>query len=179
MIFWVNEIGILFSPTLKPFGQKKARRRSPEHSALPTTRHVPRHFVPAVHALSRRCLTLIFHLFLQPGRKPGCKNKKSQATSYSPAYAVPSALKGLTSVFDMGTGGSPSLRSPGNNYYLFMVAIGLFPSDSRRPSCSQVRQSRSVHYWTFSAFTLLKVNYVFTFDMSFYQPILKAGFPWF
>ena len=30
--------------------------------------------------------------------------------------AVPSAMKGLTSVFGMGTGGSPSLWSPGNNY---------------------------------------------------------------
>lgn len=40
--------------------------------------------------------------------------KKMLATTYSPAfcYAVPSALKGLTSVFGMGTGISPSLLSP-------------------------------------------------------------------
>ncbi len=31
--------------------------------------------------------------------------------------AVPSAQKGLTSVFGMGTGGTPSLLSPGKNYY--------------------------------------------------------------
>ena len=29
---------------------------------------------------------------------------------------VPSAQEGLTSVFGMGTGGSPPLLSPGNNY---------------------------------------------------------------
>ena len=37
------------------------------------------------------------------------------ATSYSPTHlarAVPSGLKGLTSVFGMGTGGTPSLGSP-------------------------------------------------------------------
>ena len=39
-------------------------------------------------------------------------NKKSLAMTYSPAIAVPSALKGLTSVFGMGTGGTPSLLSP-------------------------------------------------------------------
>jgi hypothetical protein len=32
--------------------------------------------------------------------------------SHIVAYAVPSGLRGLTSVFGMGTGGSPSLRSP-------------------------------------------------------------------
>src|SRR5215831_18323890 len=37
------------------------------------------------------------------------------ATSYSPTHlarAVPSGLRGLTSVFGMGTGGTPSLKSP-------------------------------------------------------------------
>ena len=37
------------------------------------------------------------------------------ATSYSPTHlarAVPSGLKGLTTVFGMGTGGTPSLQSP-------------------------------------------------------------------
>ena len=43
--------------------------------------------------------------------------KKARRRPTLPLNAVPSALKGLTSVFDMGTGGSPSLRSPGNNYY--------------------------------------------------------------
>ena len=31
------------------------------------------------------------------------------ATTYSPTYAVPSALAGLTSLFGMGRGGTPSL----------------------------------------------------------------------
>src|SRR5438045_7549675 len=37
------------------------------------------------------------------------------ATTYAPTHlarAVPSALRGLTSVFEMGTGGSPAVRSP-------------------------------------------------------------------
>jgi hypothetical protein len=37
------------------------------------------------------------------------------ATTYAPTHlarAVPSALRGLTSVFGMGTGGSPAVRSP-------------------------------------------------------------------
>jgi hypothetical protein len=34
--------------------------------------------------------------------------------SHTLAHAVPSGLRGLTSVFGMGTGGSPSLRSPRN-----------------------------------------------------------------
>src|SRR5438270_8995376 len=37
------------------------------------------------------------------------------ATTYSPTHlarAVQSALRGLTSVFGMGTGGSPAVRSP-------------------------------------------------------------------
>ena len=38
--------------------------------------------------------------------------KKSLATTYFPAYAVASAKRGLTAVFGMGTGGSPSLWSP-------------------------------------------------------------------
>jgi hypothetical protein len=32
--------------------------------------------------------------------------------SHTLTHAVPSGLRGLTSVFGMGTGGSPSLRSP-------------------------------------------------------------------
>src|SRR6202050_5200324 len=39
------------------------------------------------------------------------------ATTYAPTHlarAVPSALRGLTSVFGMGTGGSPAVRSPTN-----------------------------------------------------------------
>ena len=38
--------------------------------------------------------------------------KKSGNDLLSHLKAVPSALKGLTSVFGMGTGGSPSLLSP-------------------------------------------------------------------
>jgi hypothetical protein len=32
-----------------------------------------------------------------------------KATTYSPAFAVPSALMGLTSLFGMGRGGTPLL----------------------------------------------------------------------
>ena len=47
----------------------------------------------------------------------------SLATSYSPrAYAqVPSALKGLTSVFGMGTGVTPSLSSPDKVFISYLV----------------------------------------------------------
>ncbi len=44
-----------------------------------------------------------------------CALEFNWATSYSPTHlarAVPSGLKGLTSVFGMGTGGTPSLQSP-------------------------------------------------------------------
>ena len=40
-------------------------------------------------------------------------NKKSPATTYFPACAVSSAKEGLTSVFEMGTGITPPLWSPG------------------------------------------------------------------
>ena len=38
--------------------------------------------------------------------------------SHTASHAVPSALKGLTSVFEMGTGVSPSLWSPRNLEFL-------------------------------------------------------------
>tara|TARA_B100000497_G_C7693735_1_gene422727 strand:+ start:4439 stop:4657 length:219 start_codon:yes stop_codon:yes gene_type:complete len=38
-------------------------------------------------------------------------NKKMAAT-YSPTVVVPSALKGLTSLFEMERGGTPSLQPP-------------------------------------------------------------------
>ena len=38
--------------------------------------------------------------------------KKKKAMTYSTTSAVPSALQGLTSVFGMGTGGTPALESP-------------------------------------------------------------------
>lgn len=43
------------------------------------------------------------------------RRKKNLATTYSPTLlcAVPSAMKGLTSEFGMGSGISPSLVSPG------------------------------------------------------------------
>ena len=37
--------------------------------------------------------------------------------SHTVTHAVPSALKGLTSVFGMGTGVTPSLWSPRNSIY--------------------------------------------------------------
>ena len=39
--------------------------------------------------------------------------------------AVPSAQEGLTSVFGMGTGGSPPLWSPGKNLFFFYYHKGL------------------------------------------------------
>ena len=45
-------------------------------------------------------------------RKPCCVYNKAsikKAATYSPTFAVPSALKGLTSLFGMGRGGTPSL----------------------------------------------------------------------
>ena len=47
------------------------------------------------------------------------QKKKLGDVLLSHPKAVPSALKGLTSVFGMGTGGTPSLRSP-SNIYLFL-----------------------------------------------------------
>jgi hypothetical protein len=44
------------------------------------------------------------------------------------ASAVPSALKGLTSVFGMGTGVTPPLWSPGN----LSVRAGLYHRSSRK-----------------------------------------------
>lgn len=38
--------------------------------------------------------------------------------TYSTTSAVPSALQGLTSVFGMGTGGTPALESPSNSVSL-------------------------------------------------------------
>jgi hypothetical protein len=35
-----------------------------------------------------------------------------KAATYSPTFAVPSALRGLTSLFGMGRGGTPSLKPP-------------------------------------------------------------------
>jgi hypothetical protein len=44
----------------------------------------------------------------------GLYKKNRLATTYSPTItAVPLAQEGLTSVFEMGTGGSPPLWSPG------------------------------------------------------------------
>ena len=51
-------------------------------------------------------------LFLCPLGK-----EKARRRPTLPLYAVPSALKGLTSVFEMGTGGTPSIRSPGKIIY--------------------------------------------------------------
>jgi hypothetical protein len=51
------------------------------------------------------------------------------ATTYAPTHlarAVPSALRGLTSVFGMGTGGSPAVRSPTNRSRRSLV-VGRWP----------------------------------------------------
>src|SRR5712691_7448562 len=48
-----------------------------------------------------------------PTFRPGLLfNLGNVLLSHTLARAVPSGLKGLTSVFGMGTGGSPSLQSP-------------------------------------------------------------------
>ncbi len=51
----------------------------------------------------------------KPGRlgRPGSSAvEKRVAATYSPAFAVPSARWGLTSLFGMGRGGSPTLWQP-------------------------------------------------------------------
>gem|GEM_PF-3920825 len=47
-------------------------------------------------------------------RKPrgDCPRGGDPATTYSPAFAVPSARAGLTALFGMGRGGAPPLWSP-------------------------------------------------------------------
>ena len=50
----------------------------------------------------------------------GINKKKPGNDLLSHLKAVPSALKGLTSVFGMGTGGSPSLLSPD---YIFQFTV--------------------------------------------------------
>ena len=42
------------------------------------------------------------------------KKAGSVLLSHTVTHAVPSAMKGLTSVFGMGTGGTPSLSLPAN-----------------------------------------------------------------
>src|SRR6202043_1853177 len=55
------------------------------------------------------------------------------ATTYAPTHlarAVPSALRGLTSVFGMGTGGSPAVRSPTTRSSRWSLALGRWPKPS-------------------------------------------------
>ena len=42
----------------------------------------------------------------------GLLKKEDEAMTYSTAKAVPSALRSLTAVFGMGTGGTSALESP-------------------------------------------------------------------
>ena len=56
-------------------------------------------------------------------KKPG-----NDLLSHSAPRAVPSALKGLTSVFGMGTGVSPSLWLPGNYLTFYLNRIESFLS---------------------------------------------------
>ena len=51
-------------------------------------------------------------LIKKPFPETGKGFSKKSATTYSPTNAVPSALTGLTSLFGMGRGGTPSLKSP-------------------------------------------------------------------
>ncbi len=60
----------------------------------------------AVFFCGRRCFVMV-------KRTGECR--EDPATAYSPTcrHAVPSALRGFTAEFGMGSGGAPSLRSPG------------------------------------------------------------------
>ena len=54
------------------------------------------------------------------------KNKKKPGNdllSHPPKETVPLALGGLTSVFEMGTGGSPPLLLPGNILTIFFTKL--------------------------------------------------------
>ena len=51
---------------------------------------------------------------LSPERRASLLNPGDDLLFHTVTRAVPSALEGLTSVFGMGTGVAPPLRSPGN-----------------------------------------------------------------
>jgi hypothetical protein len=61
--------------------------------------------------------------FLIPAFARTSFNLGNVLLSHTVTHAVPSALKGLTSVFGMGTGVSPSLWSPRNFYYSISIEI--------------------------------------------------------
>jgi hypothetical protein len=53
----------------------------------------------------------------KPCGSSGFLNPGNDLVSHKVALAVPSALRGLTSVFGMGTGVTLSVRSPENSIY--------------------------------------------------------------
>ena len=68
-----------------------------------------------------------YKFFRKPPKKSQLKSWLSVKTAitYSPAFAVPSALQGLTSLFGMGRGGALALSSP---KFVFMSGAFRFPS---------------------------------------------------
>ena len=83
--------------------------------------------------------------------------KKARRRPTLPLNAVPSALKGLTSVFDMGTGGSPSLRSPGNNCLIYGRHRGV---PLRLPLSKLLTDRQSRLFVLNASCVYLSVNYV-------------------
>ncbi len=70
---------------------------------------------------SECCVVTALHLFAFEEKKKARRIRRALEEgpgnvllSHAVAHAVPSALKGLTTVFGMGTGVAPSLWSPGN-----------------------------------------------------------------
>ena len=71
-------------------------------------------------------------------KKPG-----NDLLSHTAAHAVPSARTGLTSVFGMGTGVAPPLKSPGFN--AFFCLDKLYGQASRSISTGQLNASLRLH----------------------------------
>ena len=78
--------------------------------------------------------------------------KKDEAATYSPACAVPSALRSLTTVFGMGTGGTFSPGPPHQNP--MPLSVVLFGSSRPGASVSGVRLFTS-------AFCLIHLPFAF------------------
>src|SRR6202140_81260 len=82
------------------------------------------------------------------------------ATSYSPTHlarAVPSGLKGLTSVFGMGTGGTPSLGSPKICLEFFEYLTG-YPQGCKPIASPRSHQSHS-GYWLLATSPMFTVKF--------------------
>ena len=78
-----------------------------------------------------------------PGTVPKIKKPGNDLLSHTAAHAVPSARTGLTSVFGMGTGVAPPLKSPGFN--AFFCLDKLYGQASRSISTGQLNASLRLH----------------------------------